>query len=306
MAKNKNYNFDFYQCVTRSSDENMPERQTADVLSELFQRHSDPGRNTVKEIHRNKYELRMIEETDYGYRGIIGKHRENDLPHAAVVNGEEREITLAPNENLLEKAHFTYHVDYSVLIMQRNHYCISSNNMGKYLSIPGYATALNPVIEPADLQWLMNNSVQVRTAEIAIARPRNPDLFRGLEHDFNNTIISTLNGTGTAKLNLSLRGDAHSRDPEQRYLSGAFKRGIREMQTTFDVKKCKLLLENQDTQMTHPVDLVADRLFFDKTISVEGRYPPTFEMWSALAEAREEKEAELVNYFGSMELQRLA
>jgi len=152
----------------------------------------------------------------------------------------------------------------------------------------------------------MNNSVQVRTAEIAIARPRNPDLFRDIEHDFNNTIIATLNGTGTAKLNLSLRGDAHSDDPEQRYLAGPFKRALREMQTTFDVKKCKLLLENQDTKITHPIDLVADRLFFDKTISVEGRYPPSFEMWEALTEAREEKNPELVSYFGNMEQQRLA
>jgi hypothetical protein len=235
---------------------------------------------------------------------VIGKHRKNDLPHAAVIGGDERPITIAENENLLEKAYFTFYNDYSLLIIQRNHLCIGFKSLSKYFSDSGYITSLNPVIEVEDLQWLLNSHVQVRTAQIAIARPTNPDLFRDCEHDFNNSIISTLKGTGTAMLNLSLRGDAKSSDPDERYLSSIFKRAIREMQSEFDVKKCKLLLENDDTNISHPVDLVADRLYFSKQIDVTGRYPPVNEMWSALAEARDENEGELANYFGNIQ-QRL-
>lgn len=301
----KKYNFDFYECVTRNSNANAELKSTSDMIKAIFDRKNG-GNSTVKEIGRRNYELRLVEETEFGYKGIVGKHRENDLPHAAVIDGDEREIELEPNENLLEKAHFYFYQDYQVLILQRNHFCVSSNNLGKYLSEQGYVTSLNPVIETADLQWLMNDSIQVRTAQIAIARPRNPELFQDVEHDFNNSIISTLNGSNAAMVNLSLRGNARSMNPDERYLSSAFKRGIREMQSTFDVQKCKILLENQDNFVTHPVDLVADRLFYQKDIDVEGRYPPTFEMWEALAEARAERENELITYFGDINAPRIA
>lgn len=301
----KKYHFDFYECVTENSNPNAVERTALDMLRLIFNKYSK-DQSTVKEISGMTYEMRFIEETGYGYKGVIGKHRKNNLPHAAVIGGEEREIELATNENLLEKAHFVFHEDYHLLILQRNHFCVSSNNFSKYLKDSAYITALNPVIETANLLWMMNNSIQVRTAQIAIARPRNPELFKEIEHDFNNSIVSTLTGSGTAMLNLSLRGDARSGDPEERYLCPPFKRAIREMQSTFDVKKCKLLLEDVDTMVTHPVDLVADRLLFDKSINVEGRYPPTVEMWEALDEARAEKENELINYFGDLNAERLA
>lgn len=302
----KNFYFDFFECVTRNSNANAAVRTTSDIFRSLFDQRSE-GLTTVKEIARRNYEIRTIEATDFGYRGVIGKYRGNDLPHAAVIGGEEREIELAPNENLLEKAYFHFYEDYQLLILQRNHFCVSSNNFAKYLSNQGYVTSLNPVIESADLQWLMSgDNIQVRTARIAIARPRNPELFQNIEHDFNNSIIKTLDGSGTAMLNLSLRGSAHSKDPDQRYLSSSFKRAIREMQATFDVRKCKILLEDQDNLITHPIDLVADRLFFNKEVNVERRYPHAFEMWQALSEARAEKSNELISYFGDLNSQRIA
>lgn len=301
----KNYNFDFYQCSTFNSNANAVPKSSFEILNGMLAKF-EQNNSSVKQIGSNSYELRHIELTASGFQGIIGKHRQNDLPHAAIIGGDEREISLEENENLLEKAYFTYHTDYSILIMQRNHLCISSNNMGKYLTESAYVTSLNPVIEPADLQWLMNNHVQIRSAEFAIARPTNPELFNDIEHDFNNSIISTLKGTGTAQLNLTLRGNARSDVAEERYLASTLKGALRELQTKFDVKKAKLLLENDETQITHLVDLVADRLFYSKQIEVEGRYPPTFEMWTALDDARIEKQGELENYFGELNRVRLA
>jgi hypothetical protein len=300
----KNYRFDFYECVTRNSTPGR-ERSTTDIFRDLHDRFSRQS-STVKELAGRNYELRFIAETVYGWKGIIGKHRENDLPHAAVIGGEEREIQLEPNENLLEKAHFTYHQDYQLLILQRNHFCISSSNFSKYLTESGNVTALNPIIDTADLRWLMNNKIKVRTAEIAIARPTNPELFEGVEHDFNNALIATLNGSSPAKLNLTLKGDGYSRSADKRYLDSGFKRAITEMQSVFDVQKCKLLLENEESMSTHPVDLVADRLVFDKRIEVLGRYPSSSNMWAALSEARTENEEELQNYFGRPDANRLS
>lgn len=302
---NKIYNFDFYECRTISSDSTARPMTASDIFRQLNE-NKDSGVSTVRQLDRIDYEIREITPTEFGFRGIIGKHRKSDLPHAAIVDGAEREIELADDENLLEKTHFHFYEDYQLIILQKNHYGINNKRFGRYLSSGTYVTTLNPVIEPSDLQLLLHNRIQLRSIEVAIARPRNQELFRNVEHDFNNTIVSTLRGTGSATLKIEARGDARSNDPESRYLQSSIKRALREMQSTFDVKKCQLLLEDQDQGITHPVDLVCNRLKFQKQIHVEGRYPQSFEMWTALTEARVNKEAELQRYFGSLDGQRLA
>jgi len=300
----KNYYFDFYQCITANSDVNAERRTTSQLLDEIFTRF-EQGNSCVKEIASYTYELRLFEQTDFGYRGVIGKHRTSDLPKAAVVGGEERELQLAPNENLLEKSFFYFYRDYSLLIVQRNHMCIGFNNLSKYFSSGGYVTALSPVIAPDDVLLLMKNNIQIRHADFSIAKPTNPALFEDIEHDFTNSIIATLDGSGTAMLNLTMRGNARSDIADERYLASSLKGALRELNSKFDVKKCRLLLENQDTLITHPVDLVADRLFYYARVNVEGRYPSAAAMWQAMEDARDSKETELELYFGSLERQRL-
>lgn len=301
----KTYHFDFYQCVTRNATANAPAKTTGDIFRALHTLKTN-GRSTAKDIGKTQFELRQIDETDFGFRGTIGKHRANDLPHAAVVGGDEREIALEDNENLLEKAQFHFYEDHQLLILQRNIRCINYDKFCKYLRHQGYVTALNPVIEPTDLKWLIDDKVGVKTATLSIARPRNPELFNGAEHNFNNTLFSALGGTNTAVLNLALRGDGRSDNPDERYLCNSFKRGIREMQNIFEVKKCKLILENNETHVTHPVDLILDRLVHSEEIEVEGRYPPSFEIWEALTQAREQRENELTTYFGDINSPQLA
>jgi len=300
----KNYYFDFYQCITANSDVNAERRTTSQLLDEIFTRF-EQGNSCVKEIASYTYELRLFEQTDFGYRGVIGKHRTSDLPNAAVVGGEERELQLAPNENLLEKSFFYFYRDYSLLIVQRNHMCIGFNNLSKYFSSGGYVTALSPVIAPDDVLLLMKNNIQIRHADFSIAKPTNPALFEDIEHDFTNSIIATLDGSGTAMLNLTMRGNARSDIADERYLASSLKGALRELNSKFDVKKCRLLLENQDTLITYPVDLVADRLFYYARVNVEGRYPSAAAMWQAMEDARDSKETELELYFGSLERQRL-
>lgn len=135
----------------------------------------------------------------------------------AVAGGQEREILLEANENLLEKAYFHFYIQDSVLIIQRNRFCYSWLLLSKYLSNGTQNTTVNPIIQANSLEWLLRNQVHIKTLEIGIARPTNAQLFENVEHDFNNALIATLNGTNSAKVNLTLRGDGRSDDPENRY-----------------------------------------------------------------------------------------
>lgn len=296
--------FDFFQCETYAGQANLPQISALEIFRRLKERFDSPEENTVKIIIGKTYEVRHLERTTYGYRGVVGKYRQTDLPHAAVPGGQERELDLQENESLLEKSFFKYFSDYSILIMQRNRLAINSEIFGNFLSMDGYSTVLNPIIEPADMQRLMRNQVSVKSLKLTVARPTNPQLFDNIEHDFSNSIIASLNSTNAANINIVVRGDGRSDDPGKRFLDPSIKRAIMEIRSRFEIKKADLLLE--ENGVAHPLDLVADRLMTHGEVEMLGRYPSPSGMWGAILEAREEKNAELVSYFGEINNTRLA
>ncbi|MGF1836450.1 hypothetical protein [Photobacterium sanguinicancri] len=295
----KKFFFDFYACETKTSLENAIPLTPNDVFRKLHEDYVENPLNTVKSIGRHLVEIRDIKPTNYGYRGIFGKHRKSNLPHAAVAGGVERELPLKPQENLLEKSHFVFYEEYSLLIIQRNRFCANWETLGRYLSPNNYVTTLNPIIEPASLAWLADGHVQVKSAQINVARPRNPELLREVEHDLNNSIILALNGTKSATLNLTFRGDARSDDPAERYLDSSIKRAFRELQERLEVRKLDLVTEHDETRIEHPIDLVTDRLTHYDDVELNGRYPNSLDMWTKLEEAKEHKEPELIAFFGT-------
>jgi hypothetical protein len=299
MGKSKTFYFDFYQCETISSQENRSLLSASDIFQILKDKFDSRREEIVRTINGILLDLRDIEEMDYGYRGIAAKHRQSDLPHAAIPGGHERELSLEDNEHLIEKIYFNYYHDYKLLIIQRNSYALGFQLFSQYLSINGYTTALHPILKAADIQRLMRGEVNLRNVKLIIARPTNPSLFYNLKHDFNNSIIASLKGSNSASVNLEFRGDGHSRAPKERYLDPSIKRALIELTSCFNVKKAAVSLE--ENGITHPIDLVADRLFYLKKIKMNGRYPLAAEMWTALREARDKKEQELENYFGALE-----
>lgn len=290
--------FDFYQCSTISADANAVIQSPDDVFNNLFDEYSQSPQRTVRNVGSKLVEIRFMERTAYGYRGVIGKHRANDLPHVAIAGGQEREILLAANENLLEKAYFHFYTQDSVLIIQRNRFCYSWLLLSKYLSSSTQNTTVNPIIQANSLGWLLRNQVQIKTLEIGIARPTNAQLFENVEHDFNNALIATLNGTNSAKVNLTLRGDGRADAPENRYLGSRLKRALTETLETFEVEKLKLETEDTETGLQHPIDLVADKLVYYTDVELGGRYPLAASIWDALNQAKDSKNDDLAAYFG--------
>lgn len=304
MNKRKRIDFDFFQCETISSKGNLPKISTNEVFHGFKSKFDSQSGTTVQECNGKTLELRKLEETDYGFRGAIGSFKESMLPHVGIPGGNERELDLHENEHLIEKAYFKFFSDYSLLIFQRNRMALNSDTFGLYLSsLNGYTTALNPILEVSDLEKLMNNQVKLRSVNLSIARPTNPELFKDVEHDFNNAIINSLNSSNAASVNITLRGDGRSRDPEERYLDSALKRALLELTSRFDVKKADIQLE--ENGIAHPLDLIADRLTHFTEIEMQGKYPDESQVWYALKESRRVKEAELQNYFGSLENGRL-
>lgn len=303
MSDMKKFTFDFFQCETQSMQSSPSRVPTDEIFLKLKNKFDTVGANTVREFNGNILELRKIEQTDYGFRGVIGKYRTAVLPHAAVPGGAERELDLHKDEHLIEKSYFKYYSDYALLILQRNRHALNNTLFGQYLSLNSYLTILNPIIEPADLQKLLRNEVNVRGVMVSIARPTNHELFINSEHDFNNSIIQSLNSSKAAVIKVEMRGDGRSDNPEKRYLASSLKRAFLELKNRFNIKSARILLE--EGGVTHPLDLVADRLMFQIDIKMSGRYPFDSDMWGALRSARELKEVEIKKYFGVLNSDRL-
>lgn len=293
----RTYTYDFYQAFYASSSPDAAARTLGDRLVEIKE-IKDGGNFYYKDMGSFTYEIRELFETDYGFKGVVGKHRHIDLPPAAYVGGDEREIELREGENILEKTQFLFYSDMNLLVLRRNIMCIGHAKLAKLFAEARYACSLNPVINPADVSLLARGNMKLKHMDIAIARPTNPELFRGLEHDFNNTLFQSMQQTGAARFNAEFRGDGRSRIPDSRYLDSAMKRALREMTATFDVEKCNIMLEDEDTGISHPVDLVADRIVSRKQVDSPGSTVRNSDVFSSMEEAKDEEQPRLDEYFG--------
>ena len=293
----RTFTYEFYQSFYASSAADAVARTLHDRLGEIKQ-IKDGGQFYYQRIGAFTYEVRELVETDYGFKGIIGKHRHIDLPPAAFIGGDEREIELEEGENILEKSHFLFYSDMNLLVLQKNHMCIGHAKLAQLFAETRYTCSLNPIINPADVTLLARGNMKLKHMDIAIARPTNPELFRGLEHDFNNTLFQSMQQTGAARFNAEFRGDGRSKIPDSRYLDSAMKRALREMTATFDVEKCNIMLEDEDTGMVHPVDLVADRIISRKQVESPGNTARSYDIFDSMEEAKDEEQPRLDEYFG--------
>jgi hypothetical protein len=229
INKKKKIYFDFYQCEVIASQQ-LPTPISIDIIFQDFKEaleNSNPS--TAKKIFGHTFNLNKIEKTTYGYKGVICKYRTENLPHAATLRGEERELVLREDEHLIEKTFFKFFHDCSLLIMQRNWNSIKYNQFSSYLSRHDCTVSLNPIIKSADLRLLMSNTSNLKWVKLKIARPTNADLFQGTRHDFDNSIYQSMNTSKAATIDMTLRGDARSKDLEKRYLDPAIKRAFYEL-----------------------------------------------------------------------------
>lgn len=292
----RNYKFNFHGSTYLTSTAGRPEKDLAGRFADILKLKEEGP--YYKQMGQFTYEVREIVETAYGYKGIIGKHRNIDLPPAAAIGGDERELELEEGENILEKSHFTFYSNMNVLVLQNNIMCIGNAKLGELLAENGYTCSLNPIINPADIKKLAQGNMMLKYAKLRIARPRNPELLDGIEHDFNNNIFQMLSNSNTTSFNLELRGNTRSKNPGERYLDNRLKRALSEAVTTFDVAKCEATLEDIDTGVHHPIDLVADRIVAEKRIEVDGRNASSFSIFRAMEEAKDECNEDLEQYMG--------
>ncbi|MGR3960747.1 DUF6731 family protein [Vibrio lentus] len=293
----KTFAFGFFKIesenINNAAESIPPSQVLLNILGEY-----DAGRALDKTVNGVTYEIKRMQSTDYGYRGVIVKHRKSNLPSVGRIGGVERQLDIEDEENLLEKTHFVYFHQNNLMILQANQNAIRPSSFASYLQPNNHMFNLDPIIKPDFFEYIARDSVQIRAVQLRVAKPTNEYLIRtDFADDITNTLAQSVNSTQGCSFNFSVRGDGHSIDPERRYIDSRFKSAIRDIKSEFDCDKLVVESEDTETGFNEPIDLLGERLIHYTKVNMNGRYPDMHAMWCAAFEAKEEKENELRRYF---------
>lgn len=226
------------------------------------------------------------------YRGEFKRFGHDDLPHAGVPNGPEREIELDPEENTIERNYFLFFQGGKLLVWQENRRASSTGLLSKYLSsVFNHTVTFPPLLTPdAHRAFLLGNH-RPKVIEFSVARPRNAEMYHGTEE--SERVLRLIAGLGG--MSGSFRISANTLGIKGRLLDAARALGLgNDLAESGLASKVRLELEGVD----HPIDLISDRLRVRIEVEMNGRYPDPFGMYAELERARAEVAGELREILG--------
>ena len=245
----------------------------------------------------NFYSIRNVTTNGLFYFGEFCKYRMDSLPHAGSANsGVERELPLDITEGLVEKNYFSYKTDDNVVIFQRNGNASRGQKIGTYLSDKYRETiTLSPIVTGDSLKRIMSNRVTPVSLEASISRPTNKTLFPS--DSFSRDLFNWMSDAGGSRLHFTLTSDQRSNADGRSTLSDRAKSAVSSLFGREDVSVLRAQVRNEDG-LIEPIDLVADRIYSQKNIRMNGRYPDPNSIISSLKESFEEKSSEIYEVIG--------
>jgi hypothetical protein len=271
-------------------------QDSGDVISEVLgglatsQDYPHTGDGDVQ------YQIRALHQFHGGasFKGVFAKLRQSDIPHIGDLDGSEREIGIQEDEGVLEKNYFLYFRKNRLLVYQSNFSGSAITAFEKYFSERlNIKTSFNPIVRVDAISRLFNENCKPTRIEFTIAKPTNATLYNS--NDFSKNLISLMNETGGSTLGLTI--SAGGRGKSKKSLFSNATQLVRQLVMKGDVTAAKIKLDG----IEHPVDLIADRLVTTRKVKMVGRYPDKDEMYAALLDAKDKFEAELSEYFGTID-----
>lgn len=284
MAKRKSFIAAFHQ-VQHQND--IPPQLADDVMAPFTV--LEPRVIKFGEYH---YQLLAQRIAPGAYRGEFKRYGQDDLPHAGAPNREEREFEMEPEESTIERNRFLFFQDRKLLVWQENRRASSIQTLSRYLSTAtGFVFTLPSLLtSEAHLRLLLGRH-KAKAIEVRVARPLNPEMYRGLGD--TERVLELIGGLGGMSANLRI--SANSQGVRGRFLDAARALGLaRGLVDSGCAKTARFDLEGID----YPIDLIADRLRTRFEVEMNGRYPNPAQVYAKLENARAEVGDELVAILG--------
>ncbi|PTU71475.1 DUF6731 family protein [Chromobacterium haemolyticum] len=239
-----------------------------------------------------QYEL-VVQTAGAGcYKGIIKKFTKDPLPHAGKPKAQERELEIKDDESTIERSHFLYYKKNHLLVWQENRSFGQVASLSGYLSeILGQTIVFNPVLTTeATLQLLLDRH-KPRVIDFSVTAPSNPDRFDAT--GFDGPTLRMMSDLGA--MSGSFRVSANSRSMKGRFLD-AKKTMTLAKKLVSSGQATKVRLELDD--ISHPIDLLVDRLRDKIEVDMLGRYPVEVSVYEQLAKVKDDFGEELTGIFG--------
>lgn len=280
----KKYRVSLYQATLQDD-------APADIAGDLFGRFlgAEP---VVQQYGDVSYHLSVASIGHGIYRGELKRYANDDLPHAGVPNGHERELEMEAHEMTIERNHFIYYQNRKLIVWQENRRAGPVSALARYISSCLDTTiAFYPVMtQEATINLLLQNH-RPKALEFTVARPLNPAIYQNAGDA--NHVMSLLAGLGG--LTGSFRISANARGVRGKLLEAGRALALgRELVASGQASAVRLEVEDMD----HPIDLLADRLKSTVTVNTVGRYPIPDDIYAELANVKADFEPELIGIFG--------
>lgn len=278
MPRNRSYTIEFYKGQYGDPDKNLSLGKYLLSLAEKGECHSHKLQST-------RYCLNHFKKDASGCLlfGQLGKFRDSDVPHIGSADGQEREIGMNDEEGLVEKNFFLYDTKLDVLVWHRNNQASWAVTLSKFLMESSNETVtLDPVLQIDQMERFMNGKNNITKLEIGIARPNSSEAYNSIENE--NLMLDIMSENGAYKLDLELKGNGHAKGGDK-YLDSRAYAFMKRLVTKHQIDKAKVVVHDELRNISHPIDLVADRLLDKIKIEVTGRYPDRVQMKSKLMES---------------------
>lgn len=283
----KEFKVRFYRVNVYSADDIEP-LDAAGMFSKL-QSTSTGGLCATVHDQLQGFEVRDLRAHNSGtvYQGVFATIRD-DAPHIREALGGERVIPLQQDEGILEKNHFLYYRDQSVLVYQVNQRASHPTRFEFYLSTlagAGHSVSLDDMLT-RDAWEKLNNGI-VKEFDVTFDAPRDPNAYDPADFTSENLRVIERSGAGSMRVVLKAsRG--------RQGLLEWVKHTLHQLKQDRQVRKLQVKLDGETT----PIDLFADVIREKITVAMDGRYPNSQRTFEALEAAKQRAQAAIDAHFG--------
>jgi hypothetical protein len=244
-----------------------------------------------------KYEIKGVTQSGEFIHGAFCKYRLDNIPHAGSPNNDERELELDTDEGLIEKNYFAFRPNDNLLIFQRNGNASKANKLAKYFTETGTETvSFDPVLKGDSVNRLMRGELKATSLDVSFARPTNPALYPNDE--WTRRLMDVLNSAGGARTRIHITSDARSTDQDRNKLQDRIKSAAAAFIGQDGTNVLRLDVLDEDDGGTYPIDLIADRIYTPKQVTMDGRYPVVTSIQRAIRGAFDDMQEELYEVIG--------
>jgi len=236
------------------------------------------------------YEIRELHSHNRGavYQGVFATIRD-DAPHIRESQGGERVIPLRDDEGILEKNHFIYYANESVLVYQINQRASHPTRFEDYLRAmagAGHAVSLDDMLTRDAWEKLRNGVV--KEFDVTFDAPRDPAAYNPT--DFTSENLNTLERSGAGTMRVQLKATRGHQG-----MNKWIKQITRQLSGDQQVRKLQVKLDGEDS----PIDLFANVIREKMTVEMDGRYPNTRRTFQELESAKHRAQADIDAHFGN-------